>query len=179
MSRAPPRPNPAALAVAADGSVYIAPTLGYGCGPNPSVRHVSPTGVLLDSWVLRDLNGDCPSALAVALDGSIYLAAARSYSVVYHFTPKGTLIGRPWSTFGQVRPETFDASGIALDAARDVYVIDTWHNRSRAEHGSPRNSGCSRRDGVRSRDRQEPPSEVRSPSVRIGTLRPPISPWLG
>ena len=67
--------------------------------------------------------------MAVAPDGSIYFAAAMSYAVVYHVTSKGKLIGRPWSTLGQVRPDTFNAAGIALDAAGDVYVTDSGYNR--------------------------------------------------
>ena len=109
--------GPSALAIAADGSVYLADT------DNGRVRVIATDGTI------RSLAGhfNQPSGLAAARDGSLYVATVRS---VIRVRPSGTrtvfAVGR--GRFDQVmvgghRYGGFSPSYLALDQAGDLYAF--------------------------------------------------------
>jgi len=126
--------RPRGVAVAADGSLYVADTM------NHRIQHLSPQGELLDEWggfsggteeVAPAPNGtfNDPWGVAVAPDGTVYVADTWNHRV-QHFTAQGEFLGS-FGFFGQA--ESADAfwgpRAVAVDAEGRVYVADTGNKR--------------------------------------------------
>ena len=125
--------SPRAVAVAADGSLYVVDSM------NDRIQHLAPDGSVLQVWGSRaDVSQGAaaggtfnePWGVAVGPDGSVYVADTWNYRI-QKFTPDGTFITM-WGFFGQPSdaPEAFyGPRGIAVDAQGRVYVADTGNKR--------------------------------------------------
>lgn len=126
--------RPRGIAVAADGSLYVADTL------NHRIQHLSPEGEMLQQWggfsggeeaVSPAPNGTFnePWGVAVAPDGTVYVADTWNHRV-QHFTAQGDFLGT-FGFFGQAEsPDAFwGPRAVAVDAQGRVYVADTGNKR--------------------------------------------------
>ena len=125
--------SPRQIAVAADGSLYVADSM------NNRIQHLSPDGTVLKVWgTLADISkGDAPGGtfnepwgIAIAPDGSVYVADTWNYRI-QKFTADGKFITM-WGYFGQASdsPQAFyGPRGVAVDAQGHVYVADTGNKR--------------------------------------------------
>ena len=121
--------GPRDVAVAADGSLYIADTF------NHRIQHLDPdTGEVLHVWGSpTDPNAPRPEQLnepwgiAVGPDGRVYVADTWNYSVKV-FSPTGELL-QVWTTFDDP-PQTFwGPRDVAVDDQGRVYITDTGNKR--------------------------------------------------
>jgi len=123
---------PRALAVAPDGSLYVADSR------NHRIQHLAPDGQVLQVWgSFADANaGEAPAGtfnepwgVAVAPDGAVYVADTWN-NRIQQFTPDGQFV-RMWGYFGQAEaPEAFwGPRGVAVDGQGRVYVSDTGNKR--------------------------------------------------
>lgn len=115
---------PRALALAPDGSVYVADS------ENHRVQAFTADGVFL--WVWGSYGSepgqfDVPQGIAVGSDGSVYVAD-RNNSRIQKFTAHGDFVtawGSPGSELGQfVEPRN-----LTVDVQGRVYVADSQNNR--------------------------------------------------
>ena len=125
--------SPRQIAVAADGSLYVADSM------NNRIQHLSPDGTVLKVWgTLADISkGDAPGGtfnepwgIAIGPDGSVYVADTWNYRI-QKFTADGKFITM-WGYFGQASdsPQAFyGPRGVAVDAQGHVYVADTGNKR--------------------------------------------------
>lgn len=125
--------SPRAVAVAADGSLYVADSM------NNRIQHLSPDGSVLQVWGTRaDITqGEAPGGtfnepwgIAVAPDGSVYVADTWNYRI-QKFTADGKFVTM-WGYFGQASdsPQAFyGPRGLAVDNQGRVYVADTGNKR--------------------------------------------------
>lgn len=124
--------NPRGLAVAPDGSIYVADSR------NHRIQHLSPTGEVLHVWgSFADVtSGSAPGGtfnepwgVAVGPDGSVYVADTWNHRI-QKFTADGKFITM-WGYFGQgERPEAFwGPRGVVVDPQGRVYVTDTGNKR--------------------------------------------------
>ena len=124
---------PREVAVAADGSLYVADSM------NNRIQHLSPDGSVLQVWgTFADVSKGAapggtfnePWGIAVAPDGSVYVADTWNYRI-QKFTADGTFVTM-WGYFGQAPdlPEAFyGPRGLAVDAQGRVFVADTGNKR--------------------------------------------------
>lgn len=123
---------PHGMALAADGTLYVADSR------NHRILHLDASGAILHTWgAFADLaQGAAPGGtfnepwgLALGPDGSVYVTDTWNHRV-QKFTPAGDFITM-WGYFGQAeKPEAFwGPRGIAVDAAGNVYVTDTGNKR--------------------------------------------------
>jgi predicted membrane-bound mannosyltransferase/DNA-binding beta-propeller fold protein YncE len=123
---------PRSLAVAADGSLYVADSR------NHRIQHISVDGRELNVWgTFKDIaTGDAPGGtfnepwgIAVGPDGSVYVADTWNHRI-QKFTAEGQFI-KMWGYFGQGdQPDAFyGPRGLTVDAAGRVYVADTGNKR--------------------------------------------------
>jgi DNA-binding beta-propeller fold protein YncE len=125
---------PRNLAVAADGTLYVADT------GNHRIVHITTDGEVLNSWGSfadsATIEGGAPPgtfyepwSVAIGTDGSIFVADTWNHRI-QKFTPDGRFITQ-WGIFGQ--GETGDAfwgpRDIAIDADGQVYITDTGNKR--------------------------------------------------
>jgi predicted membrane-bound mannosyltransferase/DNA-binding beta-propeller fold protein YncE len=125
--------SPRQVAVAADGSLYVADSM------NNRIQHLSPDGSVLQAWGTRaDISQGTaaggtfnePWGIAIAPDGSVYVADTWNYRI-QKFTADGKFITM-WGYFGQASdsPQAFyGPRGVAVDAQGHVYVADTGNKR--------------------------------------------------
>ncbi len=124
--------GPRGVAVASDGSLYVADT------KNHRVQHISEDGQVLQMWgSYADLaSGSAPGGtfnepwgIAVGPDGSVYVTDTWNHRV-QRFSAEGRFIAM-WGYFGQAEaPEAFwGPRGIAVDRQGRVYVADTGNKR--------------------------------------------------
>ena len=124
--------RPRGLAVAPDGSIYVADS------DNNRIQHLTPDGNVLHTWgTFADiLQGEAPPAtfnqpwdVAVGPDGSVYVADTWNHRI-QKFTAEGEFITM-WGFFGQ--GETPDAfwgpRSVVVDAQGRVFVSDTGNKR--------------------------------------------------
>jgi len=125
--------SPRAVAVAADGSLYVVDSM------NDRIQHLSQDGEVLHVWGMHaDVSqGEAPGGtfnepwgIAVGLDGSVYVADTWNYRV-QKFTADGRFITM-WGFFGQAAdaPEAFyGPRGLTVDSQGRVYLADTGNKR--------------------------------------------------
>lgn len=123
---------PRGLAVAADGSLYVADTY------NNRIDHFSPDGKLIQAWgTFADVSKGAapggtlnqPWGVAVAPDGSVFVTDTWNHRI-QKFTADGQFI-KMWGSLGQSdSPDSFyGPRGIAIDAAGHLYIADTGNKR--------------------------------------------------
>lgn len=123
---------PRGLAVAADGSIYVADSR------NHRIQHFSADGAFLQAWgaFADSSSGNAPDGffnepwgLAVGPDGSVYVTDTWNHRV-QKFTADGQFITK-WGYFGQAEtPDAFwGPRGIVVDENNRVYVVDTGNKR--------------------------------------------------
>ncbi|MEW5868915.1 MAG: flippase activity-associated protein Agl23 [Chloroflexota bacterium] len=124
--------RPRDLALAADGSLYIADT------DNHRIQHVRPDGTVLQVWgSYGDVASDTaaegtfnqPWGIAVGPDGSVYVADTWNHRV-QRFTAEGAFV-YSWGYFGQAEePDAFwGPRDVAVDRDGRVFVSDTGNKR--------------------------------------------------
>jgi sugar lactone lactonase YvrE len=124
--------SPRGIAVAPDGTLYVADT------NNNRVQHLTPNGEVLSTWgsfadttSMAALGGtfNNPWDVAVAPDGSVYVADTWNYRI-QKFTSAGKFITM-WGFSGQAEaPEAFwGPRAVAVDDLGHVYVVDTGNKR--------------------------------------------------
>ncbi|HSB90722.1 MAG TPA: flippase activity-associated protein Agl23 [Anaerolineales bacterium] len=123
---------PRAVAVAPDGSLYVADT------GNHRIQHLTADGQVLQTWgqFADAAQGDAPGGtfnepwgLAVAPDGSVYVADTWN-NRVQHFTADGAFLGM-FGFFGQAEsPDAFwGPRAVAVDDTGRLFVADTGNKR--------------------------------------------------
>ncbi len=125
--------NPRDIAVAPDGSIYIADTL------NHRIQHLSADGSVLEVWgTYADISkGDDapggtfyePWGVAIGPDGTVYVADTWNHRI-QRFTAEGEFISM-WGFFGQGETPyaLWGPRDIAIDFQGQVYVTDTGNKR--------------------------------------------------
>ncbi len=125
--------SPRAVAVAADGSLYVVDSM------NNRIQHLNQDGTVLQVWGTRaDVSAGAapggtfnePWGIAVGPDGSVYVADTWNYRI-QKFTADGKFV-RMWGFFGGPAdaPEAFyGPRGLAVDDRGRVYVADTGNKR--------------------------------------------------
>jgi DNA-binding beta-propeller fold protein YncE len=123
---------PRAIAIAPDGSLYIADT------NNNRIQHLTTFGEIIATWgtfadsTVSDAPGGTfnnPWGVAVGPDGSVYVADTWN-SRIQKFTSSGRFITM-WGYSGQAeQPDAFwGPRAIAVDNLGRVYVVDTGNKR--------------------------------------------------
>jgi len=125
---------PRNLAVAADGTLYVADT------GNHRIVQINTNGEVLNSWGSfadsATMEGGAPPgtfyepwSVAIGTDGSVFVADTWNHRI-QKFTPDGRFLTQ-WGVFGQA--ETSDAfwgpRDIAIDSDGQVYITDTGNKR--------------------------------------------------
>lgn len=124
--------SPRALAIAPDGSLYVADTR------NHRIQHLDAAGQVLKTWgSFGDLNtGSAPLGtfnepwgIAVGPDGSVYVTDTWNHRV-QKFSAEGTPLTM-WGIFGTAETPgaLYGPRGIAVDQTGKVYVADTGNKR--------------------------------------------------
>jgi uncharacterized protein (TIGR03663 family) len=124
---------PRGIAVAPDGSLYVADT------NNNRIQHLSAAGEFISTWGTFAVSDDKTAApagtfnspwdVAVAPDGSVYVADTWNHRI-QKFTSSGKFITM-WGFSGQAEfPDAFwGPRAVAVDANGRVYVVDTGNKR--------------------------------------------------
>ncbi len=120
------------VAVASDGSLYVADT------SNHRIQHLRPDGTVLQVWgefadvTQSEAPGGTfnePWGIALAPDGSVYVADTWNHRI-QHFSATGEFLNM-FGTFGQAET-AFDFWGprsVAVDDKGRVFVADTGNKR--------------------------------------------------
>ncbi|OGO18217.1 MAG: hypothetical protein A2Z14_15695 [Chloroflexi bacterium RBG_16_48_8] len=123
---------PRAIAIAPDGSLYVADS------KNHRVQHLSPSGEVLHVWgTFEDVaQGSAPGGtffepwgIAVGQDGSVCVADTWNHRI-QKFTADGQFL-QMWGIFGQasVPEEMWGPRAIVVDEKGRVFVADTGNKR--------------------------------------------------
>ena len=123
--------SPRELALAPDGSLYVADSL------NHRIQHIGPDGKVLQEWgTFADISkGDAPGGtfnepwgVAVGPDGSVYVADTWNYRI-QKFSSDGTF-EKMWGTGPSDAADGFyGPRGLAVDGLGRVFVADTGNKR--------------------------------------------------
>jgi tripartite motif-containing protein 71 len=125
------------IAVASDGSVYVADT------DSDRIQKFTSEGEFVCKWGTRGTgDGDFfyPRDVAVASDGSLYVADWYNHRI-QKFTSEGVFVSQ-WGTQGAGEGEFFGTAGVAVASDGSVYVTD------RSSRSSPPKA-CSLANGAR------------------------------
>ncbi|MDF1499502.1 MAG: TIGR03663 family protein [Anaerolineales bacterium] len=120
--------RPRDLAIAQDGSIYVADTA------NHRIQHLSPEGEVMELWGTygNRAQGDAPGGsfnepwgIAVAPDGNVYVADTWNHRIQW-FTPEGEFIGMfGQEGYGETANSFWGPRDVAVDREGRVYVSDT------------------------------------------------------
>ena len=120
------------------GNVYFGSAVANPCG---SIRKVDPSGILTTVAASPTLSGAAGTVFALAMDGkgNLYICDREIGTRVYRLTPSGvvtTVAGTGTNGYsGDGGPATsaqlFEARGIAVDAAGNLYIADGGNFRVR------------------------------------------------
>lgn len=124
--------RPRGIAVAPDGTLYVADT------DNHRIQHLTPQGKVLQTWgQYGDIaTGAAPGGtfnqpwgIAVGADGSVYVADVWNHRV-QKFTANGDFVSM-WGAFGQAESLTafWGPRDIAIDSQGRLFVTDTGNKR--------------------------------------------------
>ena len=151
---------PRQIALAADGSLYVADSL------NDRIQHLRPDGTVLQTWGTRADISQGPAAggtfnepwgVAVAPDGSVYVADTWNYRI-QKFTPDGKFL-LMWGTGPATGKDQFyGPRGLAVDSQGRVFVADTGNKRIVIYDGSGTYLG-----------------EFGTPGMQLGQLDEPVA----
>jgi len=109
--------NPRSVAVASDGSVYVADVGNF------RIQKFTSEGIFVSKWG----NVSHPFGIPVASDGSVSVADTYNRSV-QRFTSEGVFISN-WGTDGTGDGEFQYPSGVAVASDGSVYVTDADNHR--------------------------------------------------
>jgi predicted membrane-bound mannosyltransferase/DNA-binding beta-propeller fold protein YncE len=122
---------PRGIALAPDGSLYVADSLNY------RIQHLSPEGKVLQVWgTFADISKGAapggtfnePWGVAVAADGSVYVADTWNYRI-QKFTADGKFL-QMWGTGPAVgQGQFYGPRGLAVDNLGHLFVADTGNKR--------------------------------------------------
>ena len=123
---------PRGIAVASDGSIYVADSR------NNRIQHLAADGSVINTWgTFADANsGNAPGGsfnepwgIVVGKDGSVFVTDTWN-NRIQKFTADGQFI-KMWGFFGQAEtPDAFwGPRGLAVDGEGRVYVTDTGNKR--------------------------------------------------
>ncbi|MFH2103518.1 MAG: flippase activity-associated protein Agl23 [Chloroflexota bacterium] len=123
---------PRAIAVANDGSLYVADSL------NHRIQHLGQDGQILQIWgsFADAQQGEAPGGtfnepwgVAVAPDGSVYVADTWNHRI-QHFTSDGHFLAM-WGYFGlgEVPEAFYGPRSISVDDHGRIYIVDTGNKR--------------------------------------------------
>jgi predicted membrane-bound mannosyltransferase/sugar lactone lactonase YvrE len=124
--------SPRSIAVAPDGSIYVADSR------NNRIQHLTASGEFINTWGrFSDMNQEDapggtfnePWGVAVAPNGNVYVVDTWNYRV-QKFSADGEFISM-WGTngFGDTPSAFYGPRGIAVDATGKVFVVDTGNKR--------------------------------------------------
>jgi len=116
--------EPAGVAVAADGSVYVADFA------NHRVQKFTSEGVFVTSWGTEgtgDGQFDHPSSVAVTLDGNVYIADFWNHRI-QKFTSEGVFVTK-WGAEGDGAGQFQDPGAVSVAPDGIVYVADRGNDR--------------------------------------------------
>ncbi len=124
--------NPRDIAVAPDGSLYIADTM------NHRIQHLAADGTVLQVWgSFADLaRGEAPNGtfyepwgVAVGPDGTVYVSDTWNHRI-QRFSAEGEFLSQ-WGFFGQGETPfaLWGPRDIAIDSQGQVFVSDTGNKR--------------------------------------------------
>ena len=119
---------PLSVAVASDGSLYVADTY------NHRVQKFTSEGVFVSKWGTEgtgDGQFDEPGGLGVAADGSVYVADSKN-SRIQKFTSDGVFISK-WGTEGTGDGQFDTPEGVAFRARHQFVVPDGFFVDSERE----------------------------------------------
>ncbi|HKZ44336.1 MAG TPA: glycosyltransferase family 39 protein [Anaerolineales bacterium] len=123
---------PRSVAVASDGSVYVADSR------NNRIEHISSSGEVINTWgKYADIaQGDAPGGtfnepwgVAVAPDGSVYVADTWNYRI-QKFTSEGVFLSMFGTNgFGETSTSFYGPRSVAVDSEGNLFVADTGNKR--------------------------------------------------
>jgi len=116
--------NPRGVAVASDGSVYVADSV------NDRIQKLTSEGVFAGQWGTKGTgNGQFnnPAGVAVASDGSVYVADTKN-DRIQKFTSLGVFVSK-WGTSGTGDGKFNYPYGVAVATDGSVYVADKQSDR--------------------------------------------------
>ena len=124
--------RPRGIAVARDGSIYIADTM------NHRIQHLDPSGEVFEVWgqYASVSNGEAPGGtfnepwgIAIGPDGTVYVADTWNHRI-QHFTSDGEFIGMIDSAGQMGETDAFwGPRAVAVDAKGRLFVADTGNKR--------------------------------------------------